>query len=448
MRNNNDFGSCLIWIIIGVVFFLFAIIRNNPHLLLYIIPSVTLIVLLIIGYIKFSNLIKLKNSLYELKKNNNSNISSLNNELKELKTLMQNEKELRSIEIASNIKLRENIKKLEDKVVLTESLIKSKDKSIIDFIQKNWDDDFFLKISIIKEDFILSEFETTQKYFETKKHPAFVKAREVRDLKIKTKEIVKKHNHLLYNYELLFATFPELEDYLDNVKDLVNLNKFTIDEIKEDYDYSRNYLSKEEYKELSVTDRNQLALDRYIKGDKNNWQIGRDFELYCGQQYEKDGWKVEYFGIEKKLNDLGRDLMAYKDNIVHVVQCKHWRKDWQIREKHIMQLYGTSKMYELQNNSGNLFDKDVIPVFISNSKLSETAQEFADVLGIKVIYNSIDVFPRIKCNISNSGDKIYHLPFDQQYDRTKINKNGEFYAYSIKEAEKEGFNRAKKFFNK
>jgi len=41
------------------------------------------------------------------------------------------------------------------------------------------------------------------------------------------------------------------------------------------------------------------------------------------------------------------------------------------------------------------------------------------------------------------GVKIYHLPFDQQYDRTKIIPDkGEKYVYTVAEAEKAGFRRA------
>ena len=52
------------------------------------------------------------------------------------------------------------------------------------------------------------------------------------------------------------------------------------------------------------------------------------------------------------------------------------------------------------------------------------------------------MYPCIKCNISISGEKIYHLPFDQQYDKVKINGRGECYVGTILEAEKKGFRRA------
>ena len=58
----------------------------------------------------------------------------------------------------------------------------------------------------------------------------------------------------------------------------------------------------------------------------------------------------------------------------------------------------------------------------------------------------LEEFPRIKCNINNK-EKIYHLPFDQQYDRTIIgDQKGEFFAWTIQEAVDKGFRRAKKYF--
>lgn len=56
----------------------------------------------------------------------------------------------------------------------------------------------------------------------------------------------------------------------------------------------------------------------------------------------------------------------------------------------------------------------------------------------------IEDYPLIKCNISQgTGEKIYHLPFDQQYDKVIIDTHrGEMYAFTVKEAEKNGFRRA------
>jgi len=54
-------------------------------------------------------------------------------------------------------------------------------------------------------------------------------------------------------------------------------------------------------------------------------------------------------------------------------------------------------------------------------------------------------FPRIKCNISDAGERIYHLPMDQQYDNVVIDKPGEFFASTVQEAVSHGFRRAYKW---
>jgi hypothetical protein len=47
------------------------------------------------------------------------------------------------------------------------------------------------------------------------------------------------------------------------------------------------------------------------------------------------------------------------------------------------------------------------------------------------------------CPIIAEDLQIYHLPFDQQYDTTKVTKpRGEFYCATVQEAEDAGFRRA------
>ncbi len=67
------------------------------------------------------------------------------------------------------------------------------------------------------------------------------------------------------------------------------------------------------------------------------------------------------------------------------------------------------------------------------------------ILMLKATISQIlEDYPMIKCNINrNTGERIYHLPFDQQYDKCIINPaEGEFYAKTVKEAEENGFRRA------
>lgn len=303
-------------------------------------------------------------------------------------------------------------------------------------------------ISSLISDHLTLQYEISAKYLETKKHPAYKEAQRLRELKEESKEIVQRNKMLQYKYEFLFQLFPDLELYVDDIESIKELSNLSnLGEIESATDRTRHYLSREEYKSLSENERNQLALDRYIKWQKSKWQIGRDYELFIGYEYAKSGWDVEYFGIERQLEDMGRDLIATKGNEIHIIQCKYWAQHKLIHEKHIAQLYGTTVQFILSS----LSPKKVVPVFATNISLSDTAKSFAKYLDVNLIENKpMTEFPRIKCNINRdecgTETKIYHLPIDQQYDRTKICNKGEFFAFSVQEAVNAGFRRAWRWY--
>lgn len=292
------------------------------------------------------------------------------------------------------------------------------------------------------------EFDEARRSLVNKPRPALVAAEEVRRLKAKAKQAYEQCRTMEYKFEILLSQFPELATYVDDEKSLSDALAYeNMGTLVDDYDRRRDWLSKEEYLSMSDDERSQLSLDRYVQSkNKSDWQIGRDYELYCGYLYRKEGWKVEQQGITKKLKDLGRDIIAEKGFDIHVVQCKLWSQKKQIHENVICQLFGTTKMYEMEFTT---FFADIKPVFMTNISLSEEAEKFARHLGVIVRVEPMGDFPRIKCNISSAThEKIYHLPFDQQYDRTKIDQPGEFYAWTIEEAVSKGFRRAKKFMDK
>jgi len=253
------------------------------------------------------------------------------------------------------------------------------------------------------------------------------------------KKLLEENALLKYQIEYIKALIPETEDIVE------------YDEYKaeaEDADNSYKFLSKDEYKLLSDTEKNIRALEYYKKRPKKNWELGRDFERYIGFIYEENGYEVEYFGIEKKLNDLGRDLIVKKDGSTIIIQCKYWSKHKTIHEKHIMQLFGTLVKYRIDNPN----EQNVQGLFVSHTQLSDVAKEFAKALSIEIEENvELGEFPLIKCNNGHDKEygyrtKIYHLPMDQQYDVTKVNKkDGDFYAFTIEEAESKGYTRAHKW---
>ena len=219
-----------------------------------------------------------------------------------------------------------------------------------------------------------------------------------------------------------------------------------------------NWLSDSEYALLSDADKNQLALDRYMASqNKSKWQIGRDYELFIGHCYRRKGFSVEQVGMEKKLEDMGRDLVCRSNPLAPVamtciVQCKYWSKEKRIHENHITQLFGTTVEFAMEKglkiNDGKL-PSCLRPVLITSTELSDTARRFAEALGVEY-HEHIDFpkdpnsYPRIKCNKSSG---IYHLPFDEQYDVTKIiPSQGDCFVFTVAEAEKMGFVHAKRHF--
>lgn len=341
--------------------------------------------------------------------------------------------------------LESKINNSEKRINELENAIRQKDQLFQGLKDKS--NESISRITSLYTDFLFVEFEISAQHLETKTRPAIVEAQRIRELKTKSKFHKVQYRQMMYKYEELLQLFPELENYVDDFSTIQQLDETkTLEKLQKDFDRVKYYMSKDEYEHLSLNERNQLALNRYLKGMKSNWQIGRDYELYCGYQYEKNGWSVDYIGMEQKLNDLGRDLIVRKENEIHIVQCKYWSKKKVIHEKHITQLYGTTIAYGLDKDKS----LDIIPVFITNIELSETAQKFANKLGVQIIQKDLEEFPRIKCNINKDEfgleTRIYHLPFDQQYDRTQIKKKGEFYSMTVKEAVDKGFRRAYKYY--
>lgn len=283
--------------------------------------------------------------------------------------------------------------------------------------------------------------ESVSQYLATKKRPALRASEMVKEEAGRRREAESKYrqiNALLDYYEKIA---PFLLDFKDEVIDEESEKDLREYSDTEREDKVSSFVTTKEYRQLSTTERNQLALDRFWKRHKSKWLIGRLYERYVGYLYEIQGYDVDYVGVFKGYEDLGRDLICTKGNEVIVIQCKNWSQFRTIYEKHIFQFFGTVFEYRDKNPK-----KKVRAIFYSTTKLSDLARRFGEELGIEIVENhKFDQgYPSIKCNISQRDKtKIYHLPFDQQYDTTKIEPHlGEFYCTTVEEAEKKGFRRA------
>lgn len=266
------------------------------------------------------------------------------------------------------------------------------------------------------------------------------KVASIRQLRAEAKATIEEAKIAAYQLEYLKTLFPVIDEIIET--EYADLHvRTTIPE----GDSTRQYLSSEEWQALSVSERNQLALDRYISSHrKTKWQIGRDYENAVSYEYRQKGYTVDNCGSYLGLSDMGRDIIAKKDGVTIIIQCKYWSKEKTIHEKHIFQLYGTLVSYCIEHSLP--FDS-VHGVFVTNTTLSDVAKNVAQFLGIRIAeHHPMTEYPRIKCNIGHDEEghpiRIYHLPMDDQYDSTKIDSPGEFYAFTVEEAESNGFRRA------
>lgn len=303
-------------------------------------------------------------------------------------------------------------------------------------------------------------------YLRYKKHPSTVKASEIEKF---IHEEKYKLNLKLKELQYKCTLYESLVPYLSDLDDDDKISDIDDSEISLMYNSSADpitrFISAEEYNRLSSIEKSQLALDRWWNRKyKTKAEIGADYERYIGYLAERGllldhcQYDVIYNGIEQGLKDMGIDLICRCQGKFLTVQCKNWSSQKTIHEKHINQLFGTTVDFYLNhiNPKGTFSDfysllsnKTIIPLFVTSTTLSNTAKRVADTLGVQYIENKkFNPYPIIKCNVSSKGEKIYHLPFDQQYDRTKINGTDEFYALTVKEAEDKGFRRAQKHFFK
>ena len=293
-------------------------------------------------------------------------------------------------------------------------------------------------------DYIMLQDEKKADWLENKPHPATTSAEIIRGIKSEKADLVRESKQLKYVIKYYESLFPWLIEFREI--DDEDIYEVVSEDSNNDYDdAAQRWLTASEYKNLSPIEKYQIALDRYMTRKKTKWEIGRDYERFIGYSFEQQGYKVEYRGIIDGYEDLGRDLICFNDTETLIIQCKYWSKNKIIHEKHINQLYGTSVMYGLKRYGANEYNiHQINSILITSTIVSDTAKEFARILGVKITENAaLENYPLIKCNINRQGnEKIYHLPFDQQYDKTQISVLGERYAWTVEEAERLGFRRA------
>lgn len=422
-RYSND--GCLMYI--GFVLFVsfgipFLSFIFSPNIVIYSIPSILVIVFVVWFVYRYNDKSK------ELRDARNT----INKQYDKINKISKDLKDAQDTIVYKNILLDKQLKKEES----LKGLLNSANP--------------FKYVSSLYVDAELSIFDEEYFNLKYKDRPATKASETVKYLKSQSKSYIQQYKEMLYKYEFLLKSFPELEKYVDDYESLKIISDCkTYSELEEGFDRVSDYISKEEWMRMSVNERNQLALDRYKEREKSNWVIGIEYEMYIDHILRSAGFSTIQFGIKEGLNDLGRDIIAKKNGKYYIIQCKNWSRKKEIHENVVCQLFGTTLEYKIEKAQRVRdidWDKRVFPVLYTTTSLSETAMKFSEKLGVVVVVKEKGEYPMIKCNIGNNREKIYHLPFDQQYYKVVIEEEkGECYAWTVEEAVSKGFRRAYRF---
>lgn len=287
-----------------------------------------------------------------------------------------------------------------------------------------------------------------------KRRPARKAAKQVKEARAESRRLRKELSELeilLSSYEALAPWLREYTDYsLEDILEFAG-DKSDNNQQRDDpnSDPAKRFIPPGEWENLTEVQRDQLALERYLDPSRKRspHEAGIAYERFIGHQYEKQGYKVHYQGALSGRQDLGIDLVCSLQNQHLIVQCKRLSPavGSPVRENTVAQVFGAANYWQKAAIDNGDIRKNslVIPTLVTSFELSEQAREFARLLPVVVVENkSFGSYPAIKCNLNADGDKIYHLPMDQQYDKIDMSRKNTFYAETVSEANRKGYRRA------
>ncbi|GEM_PF-5275970 len=163
---------------------------------------------------------------------------------------------------------------------------------------------------------------------------------------------------------------------------------------------------------------------------------GFQYERYVGHLFEANGYRVEYTGIRKGVEDGGIDLVARAPRKIRLIQCKRWRIPVGIDV--ISRLHGAVDRFIWEERQGKpaRCRTNICGVLFSSGPLTDDAKALATHLGILSQENHpYRPYPAIKGKrITPNAGKIL-MPFDASYDKTTMDlSRGDCFFSSPKDA--------------
>lgn len=107
---------------------------------------------------------------------------------------------------------------------------------------------------------------------------------------------------------------------------------------------------------------------RFRRADYDDMD-GWEFEEYVGELLVRDGYiHVE---VTRGSGDQGVDVLAERDGVSYAIQCKHYQA--KISNKAVQEAYAGAEFYGCD-----------VPVVVTNSYFTPSAEELADEIGVEL----------------------------------------------------------------
>ena len=107
---------------------------------------------------------------------------------------------------------------------------------------------------------------------------------------------------------------------------------------------------------------------RFRRADYDDMD-GWEFEEYVGELLVRDGYiHVE---VTRGSGDQGVDVLAERDGVSYAIQCKHYQA--KISNKAVQEAYAGAEFYGCD-----------VPVVVTNSYFTPSAEELADGIGVEL----------------------------------------------------------------
>jgi Holliday junction resolvase len=105
------------------------------------------------------------------------------------------------------------------------------------------------------------------------------------------------------------------------------------------------------YSSTKTTKKNFLPKEEWKAQQKINAEKGQRYELHVANHFRNNGYEVIENGKIQGRRDGGIDILAKKDNLVLLIQCKHWSASTKFKITHaiLKEFIGNATMYIQKN---------------------------------------------------------------------------------------------------